>query len=307
MTEAAVSASHTYSASDETAVRAFQDLHSLKSTGVVDAATLAALNVPIDDRIGQIEMNLERWRWMPDDFGRRHLMVNVPYFHVVAREDGKPVMDIRVVVGTPANRTPIFSAPMKTIVFSPYWHIPDSIVEGETAPAVARDPSYLARNNIEILDVSGGEPTSVDHSRVDWDDAEQLRRLAFRQRPGPGNALGHVKFLFPNPFNVYLHDTPADKLFARAGRAFSHGCVRVEEPEALARYILRGYPEWDDDRILSAMAAGVERHVALNEPIPVHIVYFTAWVDDNGGLHFQPDVYGYDRAQQAIARAGRAT
>ena len=129
---------------------------------------------------------------------------------------------------------------------------------------------------------------------MNWDDAEQLKHLAFRQRPGPGNALGHVKFLFPNEYDVYLHDTPADQLFARPGRAFSHGCVRVEEPEALAKYILGGYPEWDDESIFEAMHAGVEKHVKLREPIPVHIVYFTAWVDKNGGLHFQPDIYGYD-------------
>jgi murein L,D-transpeptidase YcbB/YkuD len=230
---------------------------------------------------------------MPDDLGEQHLLVNVPYFHLVAREKGDAVKDIRVVVGTPANKTPIFSSEMQTVVFSPYWNIPDSIVEGETAPAVARDPAYLAKNNIEILDMSDANKR-VDHSSVDWDDEDQLKHLAFRQLPGPGNALGHVKFLFPNKFDVYLHDTPADKLFARPGRAFSHGCVRVEEPEALAKYVLRGYSEWDDARILEAMHSGVEKHVKLKQSIPVHIVYFTAWVDEKGGLHFQQDIYGYD-------------
>ena len=283
-----------YSSDDEAGVKSFQALHALPATGIADAATLAAMNVPIDNRIRQVQLNLERWRWMPDDLGARHLLVNIPYFHLIARENGKAVKDIRVVVGTPANKTPVFSSAMTTVVFSPYWNIPDSIVEGETAPAVARDPAYLARNNIEILDVSKSGTAPVDYSSVDWDDADQLKHLAFRQRPGPGNALGHVKFLFPNDYDVYLHDTPADKLFARVGRAFSHGCVRVEEPEALAKYILGGYSEWDDARILEAMHSGVEKHVKLKEPIPVHIVYFTAWVDDKGGLHFQPDVYGYD-------------
>ena len=292
--EAASHTSPAYSKDDEAAVRAFQDLHAIKSTGIVDAATLAAMNVPIDERIRQVGLNLERWRWMPDDFGARHLMVNIPYFHLVARENGTPIRDIRVVVGKPANKTPVFSASMTTLVFSPYWNIPDSIVEGETAPAVARDPAYLAKNNIEILDVSKGGGSPVAAASVNWDDAEQLKHLAFRQRPGQGNALGHVKFLFPNEYDVYLHDTPADQLFARPGRAFSHGCVRVEEPEALAKYILGGYPEWDDESIFEAMHAGVEKHVKLREPIPVHIVYFTAWVDKNGGLHFQPDIYGYD-------------
>jgi len=298
----ASSTSLVYSKEDETAVRAFQDLHALKATGIVDAATLAAMNVSIDDRIRQIALNLERWRWMPDDFGSRHLIVNIPYYHLTARENGQPVMDMRVVVGKPDHKTPIFSSEMTTVVFSPYWNIPDSIVEGETAPAIARDPAYLAKNNIEILDVSKSGATPVDYASVNWDDAAQLRHLAFRQRPGPGNALGHVKFLFPNAFDVYLHDTPADALFARPGRAFSHGCVRVEEPEMLAKYVLRGYEEWDDARILEAMNAGVEKHVKLKESIPVHIVYFTAWVDEKGGLHFQPDVYGYDAEQAAHLR-----
>jgi murein L,D-transpeptidase YcbB/YkuD len=232
---------------------------------------------------------------MPDDLGDRHLFVNIPYFHLIARENGKPVMDIRVVVGKPGNETPVFSDEMESVVFSPYWNIPDSIKQGETAPAVMRDPDYLERNNIEVLRGS----RRVDVSSIDWSDPAELRELAVRQRPGANNALGHVKFLFPNDFDVYLHDTPADSLFERRGRAFSHGCVRVEEPEVLAKYILRGYQEWDEPRIIEAMHAGNERHVKLTETIPVHLAYFTAWVDENGGLHFQPDVYGYDVKQAA--------
>jgi murein L,D-transpeptidase YcbB/YkuD len=278
------------------AVKAFQELHAIKATGVVDRHTLAAMNVPLDVRIRQVALNLQRWREMPDDLGERHFMVNVPYFHLIAREGGKPVMDIRVVVGTTENKTPLFSEEMESVVFSPYWNIPDSIAQGETLPAIARDPSYLSRQNIEILRVSssGSQPVSPDD--VDWDDPEALKEFAFRQKPGSGNALGHVKFLFPNPHNVYLHDTPADNLFGKPTRAFSHGCVRVEEPEVLAKYVLRDSPEWDEQSIGSAMHSGVEKHVKLAQKIPVHIVYFTAWVDENGGLHFQPDIYGYDRA-----------
>jgi murein L,D-transpeptidase YcbB/YkuD len=282
----------------EAAVRAFQEHHALKATGVVDAATRDAMNVSVDERIRQIARNLERWRWQPDDLGARHLMVNIPYFHVVAREQGKIVTDIRVVVGKPGNETPVFSSAMETVVFSPYWNIPDTIVAGETAPAIARDAGYLARNNIEILRVSNSGAVRVDPSSVDWDNPEAVQELAFRQRPGARNALGHVKFLFPNPYNVYLHDTPADNLFARRGRAFSHGCIRVEEPAALARYVLRDQPDWTEPRILAAMDSGTEKAVKLKEPIPVHIVYFTVWVDDAGGIHFQPDVYGYDQRQK---------
>jgi len=283
-----------YDADVEAAVKSFQELHSIKATGIVDKDTLAVLNIPLDTRIRQVALNLQRWRWMPDDLGERHFMVNVPYFHLIAREQGKPVMDIRVIVGKVGNNTPIFSDEMETVVFSPYWNIPDSIAQGETLPAIARDPNYLARQNIEILRVSGGERVSAGD--VDWDDPEALKGYAFRQRPGSGNALGHVKFLFPNSHNVYLHDTPTDNLFGKPTRAFSHGCIRVEEPEQLAKYVLREYPEWDEPSIGSAMHAGVEKHVKLKEKVPVHIVYFTAWVDENGGLHFQPDIYGYDSA-----------
>ncbi len=284
-------ASTAYDASVETAVRAFQELHGIKATGIVDQATLAAINVPLEKRMRQVALNLQRWRWMPDELGARHFMVNVPQFHVMAREQGKPVMDIRVVVGKVGNNTPLFSDEMESVVFSPYWNIPDSIAQGETLPAIARDPNYLARQNIEIVRTSGEK---VDVSDVDWNNAEAMKGFAFRQRPGSGNALGHVKFLFPNAHNVYLHDTPADNLFGKPTRAFSHGCIRVEEPEQLAKYVLRDYPEWDEPAIGEAMHSGNEKHVKLREKIPVHIVYFTSWVDENGGLHFQPDIYGYD-------------
>lgn len=288
-------ASTAYDAEVEAAVKSFQELHGMKATGIVDQATLAAMNVPIETRMRQAALNLQRWRWMPDDLGDRHFMVNIPNFHVYAREQGKTVMDIRVVVGKVGNNTPLFSDEMESVVFSPYWNIPDSIAQGETLPAIARDPNYLARQNMEIVRTSGEK---VDASEVDWNDPEALKGFSFRQRPGAGNALGHVKFLFPNQHNVYLHDTPADNLFGKPTRAFSHGCIRVEEPEQLAKYVLKGYPEWTEEAIGVAMHSGNERHVKLKEKIPVHIVYFTSWVDENGGLHFKPDIYGYDQSSE---------
>jgi murein L,D-transpeptidase YcbB/YkuD len=251
----------------------------------------------IERHLMQLAVNLDRWRWMPDDFGARHVIVNIPSYHLLARDNGQPVLEMRVVVGKPESKTPVFSDSMTTVVFSPYWNIPDSIVEGETAPAAARDPGFLARNNMEILRVSNSGAVAVDPSTVDWDDPEELKQLAFRQKPGAKNALGHVKFLFPNPYDVYLHDTPADQLFARPGRAFSHGCVRVEEPEALAKWVLKDSPEWDGPKIIEAMHAGVEKHVKLKQAIAVHIVYFTAWADDAGAVRFDPDIYGYDATQ----------
>jgi murein L,D-transpeptidase YcbB/YkuD len=253
------------------------------------AALQKALTEPaMSQHSDQIALNLERWRWMPDDLGTRYIVVNIPSFHLEAHENGKP-----------DHKTPVFSDLMTTTVFSPYWNVPDSIVEGETAPAAARDAGFLTRNNIEILRLSKSGATPVDPSTVDWDNPEELKALAFRQKPGASNALGHVKFLFPNPYDVYLHDTPADALFARAGRAFSHGCVRVEAPEVLARWVLEDSPEWTDEKIVEAMHAGEEERVTLRQTIPVHIVYFTAWADDAGSVRLVPDVYGYDATQSS--------
>ncbi|HKH73623.1 MAG TPA: L,D-transpeptidase family protein [Vicinamibacterales bacterium] len=275
-------------------------LDTIKPKHAQYAALQKALSDPAMARdADQIAVNLERWRWMPDELGTRYIIVNIPSFHLEAREMGQPPLQMKVVVGKAENKTPIFSDTMTTTVFSPYWNVPDSIVEGETAPAAARDPSFLERNNIEILRLGKSSVTAIDPATVNWDDPEQLKALAFRQKPGAKNALGHVKFLFPNPYEVYLHDTPADALFARAGRAFSHGCVRVEHPEALAKWVLKDSPEWTDEKIREAMNAGEEEHVKLKQDIPIHIVYFTAWADDTGSVRLLPDVYGYDAIQSS--------
>ena len=239
----------------------------------------------------------------PTISGARHILVNIPAFQMAVRENGQPVLEMNVVVGKPDRVTPVFSGQMETIVFSPYWNVPDSIAEGETAPAAARDPRFLSRNNMEILRRGEDGVSVVDPASVDWDDPDAIKALAFRQKPGPGNALGHVKFLFPNSYDVYLHDTPADALFARTGRAFSHGCVRLEKPDALAAYLLRDDPDWDEARIQAAMHQGEERHVAMKEKLPVHIVYFTAWPDGAGGVQTFPDVYGYDAKQSGSPAA----
>ena len=275
-------------------------LDTIKPKHAQYAALQKALSDPAMARAaGQIALNLERWRWMPDELGTRYIIVNIPSFHLEAHEGGQPALQMKVVVGKPENKTPVFSDKMTTTVFSPYWNVPDSIVEGETAPAAARDPQFLERNNIEILRLSKSGTTTIDPSTVDWDNPEELKTLAFRQKPGAKNALGHVKFLFPNPYDVYLHDTPADALFARQGRALSHGCVRVEQPEALAKWVLKDSPEWTEEKILEAMHAGEEQHVKLKQEIPVHIVYFTVWTDDAGAVRLVPDVYGYDAIQSS--------
>ncbi len=252
------------------AVRAFQEHHGLKPTGIVDARTVAALNVPISQRIAQVALNLERWRWMPDDLGARHIRVNIPRFYVEAIENGRPVLSIRAIVGKEGDETPIFSESMTHVVFSPYWNIPPTIVADETLPAAERDPEYLARNNIEVVRVSGSETEVIDPADLDWTDEETMKGVAFRQRPGSENALGFVKFMFPNPFNVYIHDTPADGLFQRLGRTLSHGCVRIEDPVGFATYVLRDQPRWtrDGDHGGHALGHGKARQAERADPRP---------------------------------------
>ena len=227
--------------------------------------------------IEHIVMNMERWRWLPDDLGSRYLLVNIPAFRLDAIENGKSVLDMKVVTGKKTSPTPVLADRMVTVVFSPYWNIPQDIVQKEILPKVAKDAGYLEKNNMEMDE--GGH---------------------YRQRPGKGNSLGQVKFIFPNHYNVYLHDTPAQSLFERVERDFSHGCVRLDEPMKLAQYVLRDQPEWTDEKITAAMDAGTERSVALKQPLPIYLVYFTAW-EDNGVLQTVPDVYGIDRRHTAAA------
>ena len=279
------------------AVKRFEERHRIEPDGVVDAETVRALNVPVDARIRAIELNLERWRWLPDPMPARYVIVNVPDFRLEAIEDGKSVMSMRVVVGGADNKTPIFADQMTHVVFSPYWNVPPRIAQEETIPRAASDPGFLARNNMEVVGASG---EVVDAESVDWSNASGYR---IRQRPGGGNALGGVKFIFPNNFDVYLHDTNATKLFDRIERGLSHGCVRVEEPHKLAQYVLRDQPEWTPEAIDAAMKERQEKHVKLSSPIPVFILYKTAWVHD-GGVRFLKDLYGHDAAQAAILFRG---
>jgi murein L,D-transpeptidase YcbB/YkuD len=217
-------------------------------------------------------------------------------------EGNTPVLAMRVVVGKPDNRTPLFSDEMTYVVFSPYWNIPPDILRNETLPRVAADRDYLVRNSIEVLGTSGDEV--LDPEDIDWSNESETRGLRFRQLPGDDNALGLVKFIFPNHFNVYLHDTPSDRLFFRETRALSHGCVRVENPVALAEYVLADQAQWTGARINQAMHAGTEKTVTLKHKLPVHIGYWTAWVTPDGSVSYTDDPYGFDRIQAGL-RAGR--
>jgi L,D-transpeptidase YcbB len=284
--------SPTFDATVVDAVKRFQERHRIEPDGVVNPATISALNVPVEQRLRTIALNLERWRWLPDPMPARYLVVNVADFRLEAIENGKAVMGMRVVVGEPDNKTPIFADQMTHVVFSPYWNVPPGIAKDETIPRAESDPGFLARNNMEVVDASGAV---IDPYSIDWSSASGLR---IRQRPGSGNALGGVKFIFPNNFDVYLHDTNATKLFDRIERSLSHGCVRVEEPHKLAQYVLRDQAEWTPEAIDAAMKSGQERHVKLASPLPVYILYQTAWVHD-GGVRFLKDLYGHDASQAA--------
>ena len=253
--------------------------------------------------VDRIKMNMERWRWAPRDLGDRYILINVPAYQMQVVEGDKPTLAMRVIVGQPDHRTPIFSDEMTYVVFSPYWNIPEEILRNETLPKVVRDPEYLERNHIEVVGTSGkGEP--IDPSSIDWSDEDEIKRVRFRQAPGDENALGLVKFIFPNHFDVYLHDTPTDTLFNKPQRALSHGCIRVEEPVALAKYVMRDRPEWTDERIGDAMHANREQPVKLKTMLPVHIGYWTAWVEPDGKtVTYTDDPYGYDRAQSRLIAA----
>jgi murein L,D-transpeptidase YcbB/YkuD len=269
-------------------------------------AALAADAAAPSGRATQLKMNLERWRWAARDLGERHILINVPAYQMQVVEGERPVMAMRVIVGAPDNQTPLFSDVMTYVVFSPYWNIPPGILRDETLPRLAADKDYLRRNNIEVVGTSGDDV--VDPDSIDWSDEEETRGLRFRQAPGPENALGLVKFIFPNHFNVYLHDTPGHALFDKDHRALSHGCIRVERPVDLAKYVLQDKPQWTEARIEDAMQQDKEETVVLGERLPVHIGYWTAWVAPDGKtVTYTDDPYGIDAKHAKVRGETLAT
>ena len=287
---------------DETlarAVRSFQARLGLTVDGKVGPETVDALNVPARERVRQIELNMERWRWLPAHLGTRRVEVNIPAFSLRLVDGGRTVATMKVVVGKQGAETPAFRKSMTYVVVNPYWNVPESIARREIAPEAARDPSYLAARRYQVVSGWGdGDVRPVEARSVDWASVADGGSFPFRLRqlPGPGNALGRIKFMLPNPYDVYLHDTPATHLFTRARRTFSHGCVRVAHPLELAQWAFRGDPRWNRARLASAVASGRRESIALPRPIPVYLLYWTAWADSDGSVHFRDDVYGRDRA-----------
>jgi len=273
-------------------VKRFQARQGLEGDGVIGSTTIVAMNVPVQERIKSIILAMERLRWMPENLGQQYLIVNIAGFELRRVNAGKVEERMAVVVGKPYHRTPVFSDRIRFLEFNPYWNVPPDIAVNEELPVLRRNPAGLSAQGFEV--VRGNQVS--DPSSVDWASVGPGHfPYQLRQRPGPNNALGRVKFMFPNPHNVYLHDSPARNLFERNVRAFSHGCIRLSRPLDLAEQVLRvgGVQGWSKERINDVVASTKNTVVNLREPLPVHITYLTAWADD-GVANFRQDIYGHD-------------
>jgi len=286
------------------AVRGFQQRHGLKVDGIVGPATLTTMNVSVQKRIRQIELNLERYRWVHQNLGERYIFINIANYELSAVENDKTVLAMRVVVGKRERPTPEFSDTMTYLVFNPYWYIPNTIATEDLFPLVQQDPTLLTKKNIKIIQGVGKKAIELDPLNIEMSKANFSNyTFKFRQEPGPQNPLGRVKFMLPNKFAVYIHDTPSRHIFLKSERTFSSGCIRIENPLALAEFALRGDPKWDRHQITAAIQKGERQKVALPQPIPVHIVYLTAWADENGTVQFRNDIYQNDKRAYELAKS----
>ncbi len=290
-TVAAAANSNIFTAALSNALKTFQKDNGLKVTGNLNEETLRFMNVPVQDRIRQVVINMERWRWIPQSFGTDYLIVNIPEYRLRVYTNDKEAMSMNVIVGKEMHSTPIFNDLMEHVVISPYWNIPPGILRNEVAPKVQANAGYLEASDMEVINQQGER---VDPSSVNWAEAGSGSfPYVVRRRPGPKNDLGRVKFIFPNSRNIYLHDTPATELFNASKRDFSHGCVRVEKPIELAEYLLRN-TGWDRSRIEEQVATRQEKYVPLKKKLPVYLVYFTAAADTTGRVRFYNDIYAHD-------------
>jgi len=286
------------------AVIRFQERHGLDADGVVGPATLSALNMTPEQRIQQIVVNMERWRWLPDDLGEEHIEVNIPGFVVHVVERGRVMREHRAIVGRVVRQTPSFTGQMSYLVLAPYWHVPPTIASQDKFPQIKNDPGAVAAQNMKLFSVATNavvDPASVDFSSMTGREFNQQYRL--RQEPGPQNALGRVKFMYPNRHNVYLHDTPSRELFSRSSRGFSSGCIRIDNPLDLAEYLLRDNPAWQRERIDRVATGTTETSIRLSRVLPVHMLYWTAWADQDGTIQFRDDIYKRDARVAAALSA----
>ena len=264
-----------FSDSLHTTIRDLQQRYGLLPTGSVNDSLINMLNVPAEKRISQILINMNRMLWMQPSMDSNHIQVNIPSYMLYVKGDSGRVLEMPVIVGKEGSGTVMFNGSINQIVFNPSWNIPESIVRDEIMPAMKKDPNYLKKNNMEIVKQNDSLPV-------------------IRQLPGKNNALGEVKFLFPNSHDIYLHDTPDKNLFAKKDRALSHGCIRVADATTLASYLLKGQQDWTPDRIRSTMKGDKEETINLTRQTPVSITYYTAWLDEKGRMNFRNDVYGHD-------------
>jgi murein L,D-transpeptidase YcbB/YkuD len=286
-----------FDAALERAVLEFQRRHGLDVDGIVGPATLAALNVPVEDRLRQIKLNMERWRWLPHDFGKRYILVNIPNFQLDMIEQNEIILKMRVIVGKKCRQTPVFNGRMTYMELNPYWHIPPQIAKEDILPEIQKDSQYLDKQKIRVFENWQAEAFELNPAFIEWSQiAPAGLSFKFVQDPGPLNALGRLKFMFPNRFSVYIHDTPARGFFKYEKRSFSSGCIRIEKPIELAEYLLKDNPEWTRNELVDTIDSTKTRIVKLLEPVSVQIVYITAWVDEDGEtVHFRDDVYERDK------------
>ena len=301
MPATADSASDLFDEPVEEAVKRFQLRHGLFDDGIVGTRTLRALNVPVERRIRQIELNLERWRWLPQNLGNPYIMVNIAGYGLEVVENESPVLTMKIIVGTAYQKTPVFSGKMTYIEMNPYWNVPHSIATEETLQKIQKDPGFLARENMKVF-AAGQTGEAVDPASIDWSAlSENHFPYRLRQEPGPRNPLGRIKFMFPNKHSVYLHDTSDPQLFRKERREFSHGCIRIEKPMEMAEFVMRGSKEWPMEKIKAVLKTKDTTVANLPKPIPVHILYFTAWGNGDGTVHFLEDIYRRDeRLEKAL-------
>lgn len=277
------------------ALRRFQARHGMAVDGVLGPKTLGQLNWTAADRLSQIEINLERWRWMPHQLGAQYILVNTADFSLRLMAGMESLMEMRVVAGRPAQLTPVLSSQITYLVINPYWHIPHSIAVRDILPKLRKNPGYLRDQQITVLADWSENAPEISPESVDWKRISNHNfRYKLRQDPGAKNSLGRIKFMFPNNFGVYLHDTPSRELFKKTARGFSSGCIRIEKPVDLAAYLLRDTPEWNHEAIEAQIESGETRAVTVTPAMPVHLLYWTAWVDENNAVHFRDDIYDRD-------------
>jgi len=280
----------------ENSVKKFQARNGLKIDGVVGSGTLSVLNISVEDRIEQIKFNMERWRWLPQDLGERYIMVNTANFELDIIENGQSVTSSRAIVGRKKRPTPALSQKITYMELNPYWNIPHNIALNDMLPCIKKDPNYLTDKNIRIFENWEDGAKEINPESIDWDTVTKENFVyKLRQDPANSNALGRVKFIFPNEFSIYLHDTPARELFNKTKRTFSSGCIRIEKPMELAAYLLTDNSKWTFEKLTDALNSKKTRTILLSDPMNIHILYWTAWVDKDGTINFRDDIYGRDR------------